>query len=212
MSKARNSEIVCAMTRDELLIALAEPLGGLSPEALAEAEALAVKDGEVARALRLCRALSGLDEVAVFGKPRSSDAQFVVALRERLEHSTGRAAGRGVFGTIRQLVLVGSICTALLAVVLVSGTWDRGTTQSVAGDASAGLASALESSAVLDLDSVARADVSPESLAVYLGVGDLTENWSFDDVSEQPLTDELLALDSESLSEVLNRLEATSFF
>jgi hypothetical protein len=71
---------------------------------------------------------------------------------------------------------------------------------------------ALDSPVALDVDSVADVYDSPDSLAAYLGVPEMAASWSFEEESDEPVSDALLGLDPQSLEEVLNRLEGTSFF
>ncbi len=62
------------------------------------------------------------------------------------------------------------------------------------------------------VDSLADANVDPTELAAYLDVSDYVEDDAVDSADDQPLTDQLLALDTGTLQEVLNNLEETSFF
>ncbi|RPH94202.1 hypothetical protein EHM69_08020 [candidate division KSB1 bacterium] len=198
-------------SRDEILLRLLEPYATLSSEEWTEAEALAVKDQEIATALRECKAMSALDESGLFGQPDTSDAVFLVSLRDRLSKSSAPKFG-GVFGTARQAALVSSVCVVLLVAMMSphSHIWVRFsplTEQSVEN-----VASALETVQMYSVDSLVQADVEPESLALYLDVPELAEDWGFNAASEEPLTDMLLALDDQSLEEVLYNLEHTRFF
>lgn len=197
------------LTREDILGRLLEPYVTLTAEEIEAASALAARDAEVAEALGLCRALSGLTEAAVFGDPPSSDAAFLVALRERISPSLPSV--RGAFGSRRVLAAVTVTCVMLVAVIFGGGRMSGAGTSSNGG-AMPAMVQALDSPVALDLDSVADVSADPDSFAAYLGVSGMTASWDFEEESEEPVTDALLELDSQSLEEVLNRLENTNFF
>jgi hypothetical protein len=199
------------MTRDEILERLQEPMGTLKPEELAEARKQAVADPEVALALRHCEAMAKLSEEEVFGGPATSDVEFVVALRRRLEGPAPSPA-RGAFGTARQLALVGTACVFLMALVLSAGRWPATSNTAPADQTAARFVDALETASLVPPDSLDDSTVSAESLAVYLDMPEFVSSWDFDGNSDQPLSDLLLSLDTQSLQEVLNNLEDTNFF
>jgi hypothetical protein len=199
--------------RDDILERLMEPFITLTSEEITAAESLAVRDAEVAEALRLCRAMAGLADAAIFGEPRTSDAVFLVTLREKISPSTA-AVFRPAFGTRRMLATVSVTCMALFVLVLGSS---RFSTQFAASEdeSLSAVATVLESPTMFSMDSLAQSDMTPDSLASYLGVDGMgvAENWDFADASANtPATDALLELDSETLEEVLNKLEDTNFF
>jgi hypothetical protein len=197
------------LTRDEILERLFEPYVTLTSGEIEAASALATRDAEVAEALRLCRALSGLSEAEVFGDPRTADAAFLVALRERLSPSMPLV--RGAFGSRRMLAAVTVTCVLLVAVILGGGRLS-GVSASSSEDAMSAMVEALDSPVALDLESVAGVSADPDSLAAYLGLPEMAASWDFEEDTDEPVTDVLLGLDQQSLAEVLNRLETTNFF
>ena len=197
------------LTREDILERLLEPYMTLTAEEIEAASALAARDPEVAEALGLCRALSGLTEAAVFGDPQTSDAAFLVALRERLSPSA--LPVRGAFGSRRMLAAVTVTCVMLVAVIFGGGRMS-GVNTSSNSEGIFATVEALDSPVALDLDSVADVSADPDSFAAYLGVPEMAASWDFEEESDEPVTDALLGLDSQSLEEVLNRLENTNFF
>lgn len=199
--------------RDDILERLMEPFITLTTEEIAAAESLAVRDAEVAEALRMCRAMAGLSDAAMFGEPRTSDAAFLVSLREKISPSA-TPVFRPAFGTRRMLAAVSAACLAFFALIFGGNRFS--TPFAVTEDESlSAVATVLESPAMFEVDSLAQTDMTPDSLASYLGVDGMgeAETWDFADASSTiPATDELLALDSETLEEVLNKLEDTNFF
>jgi hypothetical protein len=195
-------------TREDILEKLLEPYQTLSAEEIKGTAELAARDPEVAEALRLCRALSGLSEAAVFGDAPTSDAAFLVALREQISPAAPRF--RPAFGTRRLLAAVSVTCVFLLMVILGGGASGDGETSN--GTAAVAVVEALNSPVAFDLDSLVEDSFDPDSFAVYLGVPEMAANWDFQENPDEPLTDALLGLDPQSLEEVLNRLENTNFF
>lgn len=197
-------------TRDYILERLLEPYITLTSAEIEAAASLAVRDAEVAEMLRLCREMAGLSEAALFGEPRTSDAAFLVSLRERITPAVSTEP-RPVFGTRRMLAAVSVACLVLF--ILIFGGNKFSTKLSLADDQSiSAVASVLESPVVFSLDSLAETSADPDSLASYLDVSGMAENWDFADDSNTPVTDALLELDSQTLAEVLNELENTNFF
>jgi len=197
------------LTREDILKKLLEPYVTLTSEEIEAASALAVQDAEVAEALRLCRALSGLSEAAVFGDPPTSDATFLVMLRERITPSAPPV--RAAFGSRRMLAAVCVTCVMLVAVILGGGRLS-GVSASSSESAMSAVVEALDSPVALDVDSVAGVSADPDSLAAYLGLPEMVASWDFEQDTDEPVTDALLGLDPQSLEEVLNTLEGTSFF
>jgi len=197
------------LTREDLLQRLLEPYVTLTAEEIEAASAQAARDAEVAEAFRLCRALSGLSEAAIFGDPPTSDATFLVTLRERISPSA--LPERAVFGSRRMLAAVCVTCVMLVAVILGGGRLS-GVSASSNESAMAAAVEALDSPVAFDVDSVAGVSADPDSLAAYLGLPEMAASWDFQENSDEPVTDALLGLDPQSLEEVLNTLEVTSFF
>jgi hypothetical protein len=197
------------LTRENILEKLLEPYVTLTSGEIEAASALAARDSEVAETLRLCRALSGLSEAEVFADPRTSDAVFLVTLRERL--SPSMPSVRWAFGSRRMLAAVTVTCVLLVAVILGGGRLSGVSASSSEGAASVAVET-LDSPVALELDSVAGVSADPDSFAVYLGLPDMAASWDFEDDTDEPVTDVLLGLDQQSLEEVLNRLETTNFF
>jgi hypothetical protein len=197
------------LTREDILKKLLEPHVTLTSAETEAVSVLATRDAEVAEALRVCRALSGLSEAEVFGETPTTDAAFLVALRERL--SPSMPSVRGAFGSRRMLTAVTVTCVLLVAVILGGGRLS-GVSASSSESAMADAVETLDSPVALDLDSVAGVSADPDSLAAYLGLPDMAASWDFEDDADEPVTDVLLGLDQQSLEEVLNRLETTNFF
>jgi hypothetical protein len=197
------------LTREDILEKLLEPYVTLTGEDIGAASALAARDAEVAEALRVCRALSGLSEAAVFGDPPTSDAVFLVSLRERITPSAPPV--RAAFGSRRALAAASVTCAILVAVILGGGRVSGVSASSNEG-AITSVAEAFDSPVALDVDSVAGVSADPDSFAVYLGLPDMAANWDFEQDTDEPVTDVLLGLDTQSLEEVLNTLEGTNFF
>jgi hypothetical protein len=200
------------LTKDDILEKLLEPYASLSKEELADAEKLARTDKEVALALKACRDFSEISEAAVFGESRTSDAEFLVALRERISPTEPRLMPSRAFVSGRALAFATVGCMVLMVVILGSNQWLAGS-RPLSDQSVANFASAIETSpAILDADSLAKAGVNADSLAAYLDVADLVEAVAPDDSSDDPVSDQLLALDPQSIEEVLATLEDTNFF
>jgi hypothetical protein len=200
------------LTRDDILERLLEPYESLTEAELSAAKELSRSDAEVADALKECRAFARLEEPSIFGVSARSDAEFVVALRERIQASVLPVQGRGLFVNFRVLSVAVTSCVVLMAVILGSN-YMRPASTSGSSQAITEFASALDPNvSSLSADSIADAGVDPDSLADYLGVADLATAVSEDDSSDDPAVDQLLALDQSSLEEVLNSLENTNFF
>jgi len=204
-------------TREELLERLCEPYGLLSAEVISAAEALAARDTQVAAALADCRAMVHLDETLIFGVPKTSDAEFLVAFRDKLAAADdARPILRPSFVTSRISALVMAVCAVTMAVILTVGNhFVPATAQRANAQALETLASALEPDETLVPDSISDSTAVAESLAVYLNIPELASNWDFDtdDTSaDQAISDELLTLDPQTLQEVLNDIEKANFF
>jgi hypothetical protein len=202
-------------TRQDILDPLCEPYGLLDAVTLAEAKSLAASDVEVALALEQCRRMSAVVEEKVFGLPQTSDAEFLVALRARLDTSSEVRTGPA-FGTRRLLAMVATTCMVLMAVVLGSQKWGFPTIGPMPDQMAANFVTSLDESSTINSDSLANEDVDPDTLAAYLDVADLASAYDADDdsdaVLDESITDNLLSLDPQSLAEVLNKLETTNFF
>jgi hypothetical protein len=164
------------------------------------------------------RALSGVQESALFSAPAASDADFLVRVRERIEKNS-TAGSKPQFLSIRRLAWVASACVILLVAIIAGGRFggtDVGTSQDLTeqiaateNNTSADVATMTTDNVV---DSLADADVDATELAAYLDVPDYVEEDAADSADDSPLTDQLLALDTGTLEEVLNNLEGTRFF
>jgi hypothetical protein len=195
---------------------LSEPLATLDPEQLAAAKALSITDAEIAQELKQCLALGRVVDLNLYGTPKTSDAAFLVALRNKLAEAEKEPVIRGLFGSWRLVGAVASVCVLMMAVIFTAGNQvtpqTMATMQTQDAQALESFASAIDPTAIMVPDSMTDASVDAESLAVYLDVPDLVSNWDFDTDTDQPLTDELLSLDPQTLQEVLNELEDTNFF
>ncbi|MFZ5433779.1 MAG: hypothetical protein ACOZB3_08410 [Calditrichota bacterium] len=198
-------------SRDDILTLLLEPYSTLSDEIRAEAHAWAAQDSDVARALRECRAMGALTAQAVYGESPMSDAAFLVQVRQRIETAQKPYIVKSLFGSARLITLTATACVAIMVFVLGNGRW-WGTSSPTESLTESAFVSALETPGVVEYDSLLAEEVSPESLAVYLGMPEMVEDWNFDVAAELPLSDELLALDEQSLDEVMSDLQATEFF
>jgi hypothetical protein len=199
------------LTRDELLQRLCEPYADLTAEERSQAEAMSSADAEIAEALTLCRTLAGLKAETVFGEPASGDAEFLIALREKIERHTQHQAARPLFGSRRLVAAVATACMALLVGIFGSSYW-LARPPIFTEQTAANFAEAIEPMEVLDADSLADSDVSADTLAAYLNVTDYVALWPDDTQTDEPLSDLMLSLDAESFEEVLNKIEATNFF
>jgi len=164
------------------------------------------------------RALSGVQESALFSAPTTSDAEFLVRVRERIERS-GTGIDKPQFLSVRRLAWVASACVILLVAVIAGGRFSRqfqGTTQDVTEQTAVPedntLADVSTASTETIVESLADSDVDPVELAQYLDVPDYVEDDVADTSEDLPLTDQLLALDTGTLEEVLSDLEDTEFF
>jgi len=151
-------------------------------------------------------ALSGVREEHLFASSKLSAAAFVVSLRERIS-ARSMAAFRRVFPSARAVGAVASVCVVLLVAVVVG---PRFSLKMVTTDVNH-LSDVATMPTDQVMDSLADADVDPVELAAYLNVPDYVEDTA-DTADEEPLTDQLLALDTGTLEEVLNNLEHTDFF
>jgi hypothetical protein len=197
-------------TRDDILERLLEPYLTLTAEDLQAASEWASRDQDVAQALQECRTLSGLSEAGIFGEPSTSDAAFLVELRNRILPASV-VPMKAVFATGRRLAMASVACVALLAVILSANAPSK---QAAAEETAQieTVADALDNQMTINWDSLDTENVDPDSLANYLGVTEFANQWGFTVNSEEPLADVLLELDAQSIEEVLNKLESTNFF
>jgi hypothetical protein len=204
-------------TKEELLERLCEPYGSLSAEVISAAESRAMRDPNIAAALAECRAMVQLEDTLIFGVPQTSEAEFLAAFRNRLAASNDpHPALRSVFGTRRLSALITAVCMFVMVVILAAGNRSTPTTaQTVNAQALENLASALDPTVPIVPDSISDSTAVAESLAVYLNMPELASNWDFDtdnSDTDQPVSDELLGLDPQTLQEVLNDIENANFF
>ena len=182
----------------------------------------------------VARALSGVQESVLFSAPATTDAEFLVRVRERIEKSRGTAVYKPQFLPVRRVAWVASACVILLVAIIAGGRFAKpyedvieeqlaevpapSTLSEKRVMASAGplMADQLESVATMPtgtiVDSLAESDVDAVELAQYLDVPDYVEEDVGDTLEDLPLTDQLLALDTRTLEEVLDNLEDTEFF
>lgn len=199
------------MTREELLDKLAEPLHLMSESDLAHAEKLALSDREVALSLRHSKALSGFEIDEIVGEPLTSDAEFLTALREKLEPKPALIDRllwqSGLFGRPRLLAVAATL--GVLLVVAVFGIRSGGTLAPVWWITSG---QQMFSYDELYLEDDASADLDYEALAYYMDVSDVVDDWNLMSYEDTPLTDLWLTLEAESQEEVLKQFAETSFF
>jgi hypothetical protein len=199
-------------SREDIFALLNEPLSTLNPEELADIKAIAAADSEIALLWTQARAFGTLTETAVFGAVTGGDAEFLAALRQRIDRVAGHTARRPVFVSARSLAMVAAVCTVLLAVVMGAG-YRKLTPETAASVSKAeNLADALTISVSMALDSLSDQISDADSLAGFLGVSDLAEVWASDSDAVLPMTDQLLELNSKDLEEILHELEQTNFF
>ena len=154
----------------------------------------------------------------MFGQPPTSDAAFIVALRGKLTEPDRAPVVRGAFGSRALVGAVASVCVVVLAVIFAAGSRIAPPVEIVQPQVAQALesfASAVDPASTLVPDSISNTPADAESLAVYLDMPDLASNWDLSTDStdlDQPLSDELLSLDTQTLQEVLNDLENTNFF
>ncbi len=153
-------------------------------------------------------------EERLWGTPRLSDADFITAVHRRVEPAPA-SSSRWVF-VIPRLVPASAAACLVLTVLIFFGAsrWTPPEQSLLADDTSAldvlditGIGAAIDQ-AELPVDETEAAE-----LADFLGIPSLEEHeasyeWDYLD----PITDELLALDEQDLSEVLNELQETKFF
>ena len=152
-------------------------------------------------------ALSGVREEHLFAASKLSDAQFLVALRDRISARTA-VVSKQIFPSFRAVAAVASACTILLVAIIAAPHFS---VKPLTSDVSL-LADVATMPTDQVVDSLADADVDATELAAYLNMPDYVEDDAADTSDELPLTDQLLALDTGTLDEVLNNLEGTSFF
>lgn len=199
-------------TRQEILEALLEPLDTVDEEVLAQAEAMAASDDEVAHALKDCRQWSIVSSEDILAAPVSSDAMFLAAVRKRIERAQSPKRARGIFGNARLVLASATAGVMLIAVVLGLRVWLPSAGSAVLDSGILDYAAVADPVAVLDMETLAASEVSAESLAVYLDVASVMDVWETDANNSEPLTDLLLRLESQDLVEVISQLEATHFF
>jgi hypothetical protein len=201
------------ISRDDILARLLEPYATLSEEEIAAASTWAKSDPEVAEAWTECQLLSTVSESKLYAGSKVGDAEFIVSLRNKISESATAPASK-LFGSRRLVPIAAMMCVGLMALILSTGDQYGGSGLTQQPDSTVeNFVSALSVDGSLNLDSLVSVGADPESLATYLDVGDMAQNWDFNDATtEEPLSDLLLALDSQSIEEVLNDLEATNFF
>ena len=223
------------MERTELLEQLGERFDALPEEVRAAALALAESDPEVSDAVRFSKALASSRAAEFYADPKTSDAEFLVSLRRRIDGVPARP--KAMFVTGRRLAVVTSACVVILVAVLAGGKFVPMAPEfepMASNDEPAGLTSpnmalmeeatplramakmgAARDAAVTEpvpLDSLTLAEIDPLELAEFLNVEDLAEQTLSTNDDSLPLADELLALDVGTLEEVLSELEQTHFF
>ena len=230
------------MDRIELIEKLGEPFDSLAEEVRGMALALSKTDSEVGRAVEFSRFLSRSHGADLYAEPKTSDAEFLVILRNRI---TSRSTVRYVplFLKGKAVAVVTSTCVVLLVAVIMGGRYSSPSSVDVVSPgqiysygsqdrvmADNEISPTTRSSSEIDLeaaaakdetsgettaipvDSLTDAGVDPLELAAYLNVSDMTEEMETTDEDTLPLTDQLLTLDTGTLEEVLNDLNETTFF
>ncbi len=226
------------MDRIELMEQLSEAWDTLPEEIRAEVALLSASDPEIKLAMDFSRTLSAVRIANVYPNAKSSDAAFLTSVRNRISgHSTAGYAK--LFPSAKGVAIAASACVVMLVAVIVGGRMpsvapvtDMSSvpmTDQVSEPSSSAKMMALSERAApmmlsamsaddadaapISVDSLANAGVNAMELAAYLNVSDVAEQVIDTlDGDSLPLTDELLALDTGTLEEVLDDLEATSFF
>lgn len=204
------------MSRVELLEQLCEAWDTLPEDVRAEVALLAATDPEMRQAMEFSRTLSAVSGPRVYPEPSSSDASFLVAVRNRISRRTVVGYAK-LLPNARGVAIAASACVMILVAVIVGGRIQAPTSITEAPQAPVVemkmSVAADDDAAPISVDSLANAGVDALELAAYLNVSDVAEQVIDTlDGDSLPLTDELLALDVGTLEEVLDDLEATSFF
>ena len=180
----------------------------LSEDEKAQAEKLAAQDSELNADLEFNRALSKVSAEELIGEPPTNDAAFLVSLREELE----TPAPKPVWSGFRMWLTAGAASVLLFAGIFFGG----GQGGSVFfPNSSFSLSGSPESASTLDwyagIDEIDELDES--LIADYLGYGEDADILEFDyDDTDEPISDQLLALDAESVDGILNQIESLTFF
>ncbi len=204
------------MNRVELMEQLSEAWDTLPEDVRAEVVLLATSDPEVRQAMDFSRALSAVPITRAFPESASSDGAFLTSVRNRISHRTVVGYAK-LLPNAKGVAIAASACVVILVAVIVGG---RNQTPTPVTEASPAPVAEMRTSAVaeddaapISVDSLANAGVNALELAAYLNVSDVAEQVIDTlDGDTLPLSDELLALDTGTLQEVLDDLEATSFF
>ncbi len=139
-------------------------------------------------------------ERALWGPPKNSDGEFLVALRSRLG-APGNPSGAWLSRPKLALVTACSLC--LIVAVWLPGRFNEG------------IGLPLESADLTSMiEAVADAGISSQDLAVYLDLSTIVyEDGQELEYNIDPLsTDDLLALEDDDFNLILAELQQTHFF
>ena len=197
------------MDRIELIERLAEPLATLPENVRAEALVLSQSDQEVKQSLEFSQILDSSVGNDFFAASASSDAEFLVAVRKRIS-ARHTVTYKPAFLNGKAVAVVASVCTVLVVAVMLGGRFTIEPASVLSPQMA--MTQAAEETTSVPIDSAVAADVDPLELAEYLDISDLAEETVESDEDTLPLTDQLLALDTGTLEEVLDELNETYFF
>lgn len=152
-------------------------------------------------------ALAGVKEEHLFPASNITDPAFVTAVRNRISART-TGTYRRISPSFRVIGAVASACVILLVAIIAGG---RFFLEPMPMDVNH-LTDVVTTPTEEVEDSLAEAEIDPVELAQYLNVPEFVEEDVADTLEDLPLTDQLLALDTGTLEEVLTDLEDTEFF
>lgn len=199
------------MSRSDNIDIFGAPWKLLSESEQATAERLAEGDAELAADLKFAKSLSALSAAELVGEPPTSDAVFLVGLREQLDQPKTVKVSR--WSGVRLW-----LATATASILLVAGIyWGGAQSESPATISWSDevteeslLASNLvwyEDDAIDDLDEL---DLS--TMTDYLDMDEDSDLLAFDNESDEPYSDQILELDNESIEDIISQIESLTFF
>ena len=191
------------MSRHDNIDTLGDNWKFLSDAEKAQIEESAKSDTELAADLEFAKSLSTMSASDLVGEPPTSDAVFLVNLREKLEPKTPVIRSTAWSGW--RLWLSAATMSVLLCIaVFIGGEQSGGLQFAQSQDISADWYEGIE-----DLD-----ELDEATIASYLdfNLEDDAELIDFDYESDEPFSDQLLELDNESIDEILIQIETITFF
>ena len=198
------------MSRPDNIELLGDPWKLLTQAEKAEAEALAKEDSQAAADLKFAKSLSAMSATDVLGEPPTSDAVFLVELRERLENFKPKPLFQAWTG-VRIYLSAITASVLLFAGVYLGG--EQGGSPMLVNWTDEATEESLMASNLLWYEGIE--DLEELDLLAVANCLDLSEDtdlWNFEYDSDEPVSDQLLDLDAESMDDILNKIESLTFF